>query len=572
MQTSPPTSLERSDRIIRLVARLMQWAVYLLPLVSVLYLLQWQDPGLCFDDHLFHEAAIALATLEGGALTYVCWLCYQRSGELLVKRMTQGFMAFTVVYSLHGMFTPVAGYHMALFTLYGPASRLLMGALLWHALRAHNQAVESVQQRSGLAFWWRFLGLLMLVNVLVAGLATSAWGALLWPRMGMEIGALVCNLLSLALIGSAPARTPLMRYYTLALAWFATASVAFMLAQPWNHLWWLAHGIFAVGFSILGYGVLRAYLTTHAMARVFSSEELFDDLTKVNARLVDVVQAYEETNRALQARVLELDRARQSFASLLEAVPDAVLIVETGGQILETNGAAERLFGFAARSMVGMSVDALMPADLREGHAKMRQQFAFAPRTRAMGSNNAPLRCMRRDFSEFLADISIGSLMFEGKQCVVTLLRTVGQHQVAFALQRGLDHAHIERGQLMGALLAMADTMLFALQRKTDGSYACTLRSDACAPGLHVAHDAMPEDWMQQWFNRVLPADLPHMISSIETAALKRQALQLQWNHHVPGHGVRALQLRSGKPEDLADGSQVWMCQVMQSQEVRDGH
>ena len=299
MQIFPPVPLNESYRIVRVVAKLLQLMLYLLPLVPVLYLNLWQDPGLRFEDHLFHEVAIGLATLEGAALTYVCWLCYQRSGELLIKRMTQGFMAFTVVYSLHGMFTPLAGHHMALFVLYGPASRLLLGALLWSAVRAHNKAVESAQQRNSLRFWWRFLGLLMAVNVLVAALATSDLGPTPWPRMALEAGALVCNMVALAMIGVTPARTRLMRYYMLALAWFATASIAFMLAAPWDHLWWLAHGIFAVGFSILGYGVLKAFLTTHALDRVVSSEDLFDDLAKVNARLVDVFQEYEASNTAL---------------------------------------------------------------------------------------------------------------------------------------------------------------------------------------------------------------------------------------------------------------------------------
>jgi PAS domain S-box-containing protein len=571
MQLFPPTPLKPAERMIRMVARLMQWAVYLLPLVPVLYLRLWQDPGLRFEAPFFHATAIALATLEGAAMTYVCWLCYQRSGELLVKRMTQGFMAFTVVYSLHGMFTPVADHHMTLFTLYGPASRLLMGALLWHSVRAHNKAVESVQQRSSLVVWWRFLGYLMVVNVLVAAVATSDFGALPWPRVGMEAGALLCDLVALTLIGVAPARTRLMRYYMLALAWFATASIAFLLAAPWNHLWWLAHGIFAVGFTILGYGVLKAYLTTHALERVFSSEELFDDLTKVNARLVDVFHEYEESNRALQDKVLELDRSRLSFASMLAAVPDAILIVETGGRILETNSAAEQLFGYPARGLLGLPVDALMPLALREAHAQKRKQFEFAPRTRVMGSNNAPLRCLHSSGGEFLADVSIGSLMFEGQRCVVTLMRTVTLQQDEFARQRAQDQKQIERGQLMDAMLAMVPSMLFALQRNTDGSYVCSVRSDSCAQGLHVAHDATPADWMQQWFNRVVPADLPRMISAIETAALTGQALQLQWSHHVPGQGTQALQLDSGRPDEWADGSQVWTCRVTPYQETHHG-
>jgi hypothetical protein len=144
----------------------------------------------------------------------------------------------------------------------------------------------------------------------------------------------------------------------------------------------------------------------------------------------------------------------------------------------------------------------------------------------------------------------------------------VTRQQEEFARQRAQDQEHIQRGQLTNALLAIAPTMLFALQRNANGSYVCAARSDTCAPGLHVAQDATPAEWMQQWFNRVVPGDLPHIISAIETAALNHQALQLQWHHHVSGLGVQTLQLHSGSPEALPDGSQVWACRVMPGQKA----
>ena len=571
MQFFPSTPQKKSDRMIRAVAKLMQFAQYLLPLLPVLYLKLCQDPTLRFGVPLFHEGATALATLGGAALTYVCWLCYQRSGELLIKRMTQGFMAFTLVYSLHGMLTPAAAHNMPLFILYGSASRLCMGVLLLSAVRSRNKATESLPQRSSLSFWWRFLGYLVAVNVGVAALALSELGAQPWPHTGMEIGALICNVVSLVLLNFTPACTRLMRTFMLALAWFAAASIAFLLAPPWSHLWWLAHGQIAVGFCILGYGVLRAYLTTHALERVFSTEELFDDLSRVNAQLVDVFHVYEETNGTLNAKLLELERSRHSFTSLLGAVPDAILIVDASGRILKTNTAAEHLFGFSAGIMLGLPVDMLTPLDLRETHAKRRQQFEFAPRTRTMGGPNAPLRCLHHRGHEFLAHISIGSLMFEGQQCVVTLLRAVTEQQDEYARRRALDQEQIERGRLLNSVLAMTDSMLFVLQRNVGGSYLCAVRSEACARGLHVAHDASPTEWMQQWFNRVVPSDLPRIIFSIETAALTHQALQLQWSHHVPGRGAEALQLVSGKPENLADGSQVWVCHVTPFIDINHG-
>lgn len=571
MQSFPPTPKSGTGRSIRLVARLMQLSVYLLPLLPVLYLACWQDPGLLFQAPLLHELASVLASLEGAALGFVCWLCYQRSGEVLVKRMAQGFMAYTVVYSLHGMFTPVAQPFMALFVLYGPAARLLMGVLLWFAVRAHNRAVDPVAQRGSLRFWWRFLGYLMLGNVLVAALATSPVGALPWPLQGMEAGALLFYLVSLVQLCTVRARTPLMRYYMQALAWFAATSLAFLLSAPWNHLWWLAHGLSAVGFSILGFGVLKAYLTTDSLERVFSTEELFDDLVKVNARLVDAFHEYDATNTELQGKLLELERSRHAFVALLAALPDAVLIVEQGGTILDANSRAEHLFGYAAGGLLGTPVDRLWPPAQRGEQVQKWQQLVHASQPLGMGDHKAPLHCLRRDGSEFMAEFGSGNLTLEGQQCLVVQLRTVSWQQEAIVRQRESDLALIERGQLLDAVLAIAPTMLFSLQRNANGSYTCTVCNQACTQGLHVGHDATPQDWVQQWFNRVLPRDLPGLISAIETAALSRQALQLQWSHHLSGQGTRALQLFSGTPVERADGGLVWMCRVMPGVENKHG-
>ena len=55
---------------------------------------------------------------------------------------------------------------------------------------------------------------------------------------------------------------PLMRFYLIASVLFSQSSLAFILGKVWNHPWWLAHAVFASGFFVLSYGVVRALLTT----------------------------------------------------------------------------------------------------------------------------------------------------------------------------------------------------------------------------------------------------------------------------------------------------------------------
>jgi hypothetical protein len=194
-------------------------------------------------------------------------------------------------------------------------------------------------------------------------------------------------------------------------------------------------------------------------------------------------------------------RLMQSTVYLLPQVPVLYLkLWQDPGLRFEVH-----LFHEAAIALATLEGATLTPVALRASHVKKRQLFELARGTRVMRVHNGPLRCLHRDGNEFLANGCVGSVMFDGKQCVLALLRARTREQQVFARQRAKDRELIERGRLMNALQSVVPAMLFALQRHADGSYDCGLRSEACAQGLAVTPDATPLDWIQQWFNRVLP-------------------------------------------------------------------
>src|ERR1700738_3560456 len=123
-------------------------AFALMPAQVIAYLYFLQDPTLRFEDHLFHEIAIAVATLEGLFVTYVTWRCYKSSGEPLLRWLTLGFLGFVLIYALHGAFTGMAHHNIWLFLLYGPASRLAMSILLFVGLLSYRRLPDDVEERS----------------------------------------------------------------------------------------------------------------------------------------------------------------------------------------------------------------------------------------------------------------------------------------------------------------------------------------------------------------------------------------------------------------------------------------
>lgn len=92
-----------------------------------------------------------------------------------------------------------------------------------------------------------------------------------------------------------------MTIYGISVTSFALSSLAFLIAKPWNHLWWLAHAIFATGFFLLSYGVVRAFQTTHSFSTIYSQEELM-------ARLAEAKVRTEEALHQLQAAHTKLEQ------------------------------------------------------------------------------------------------------------------------------------------------------------------------------------------------------------------------------------------------------------------------
>ena len=542
----------------RWARRLLEILAGLLPAIPVAYLYLFQDPSLRFQSLEFHELAMSLALLEGAFISYASWRCYVHSGEVFVKWLTLGFIGFTVVYSLHGVFTPIAGENIWLFLLYGPASRLLMSACLLLALLKSGGHPDAPEAREDARYWMSWFGLFLAINVAVAVLANSPLAGMPWVRLSQEGGSVVLCLTGLGIISLRGYRSPLMTYYSQALAWFAVSSCAFVLAAPWNHLWWLAHGIFAGGFSILGYGVLKAYLTTQSFDRVFNENELFEDLAQTNARLQETTSRLMAANRLLEAQMHVSETAREQFAALFDVSPDGIVVVEQGGSILKSNPRAEEMFGYSRGALTGLPVEALIPQDLRSHHARTRTLYEYSPVARPMGSMHAPLDCLHKDGHTFRATISISGLVFEGRQCVVTFIRDVGLLLASEERQRQADVVAIAWGRLVEDVVALMPGLVFQFLRRPDGGYGMPFVSPKALAVLEIDAEQLMKQGPKLLFSRVHPGDLAGVISDIEQASAARSPWLSTWRTNTGDRGMLPFEVHTGVPVGQPDGSLLW--------------
>ncbi|QVW25841.1 GGDEF domain-containing protein [Pseudomonas hormoni] len=285
--------------MVKVYAYLLLAGFAFVPAYLIGYLYFFQDPTLIFENHLFHIFAITAATLAGLFVTYVTWRCYQSSGDPLLRWMTLGFLGFVVIYALHGAFTGLAHHNIWLFLLYGPASRLVMSVLLLVGMLSYHRPPDAADQRMKARQWLTWIGLFLLVDVAVAYVANSPIAGNLAVRLSMEGGALVLSTLTVIMLLLRRIRSPLMMIFVISVTAFALSSLAFILARPWNHMWWLAHAIFAGGFFMLSYGVVQAFLTTRSFSKIYSQEELMVRLAEAMAYTESALQELQRTNQEL---------------------------------------------------------------------------------------------------------------------------------------------------------------------------------------------------------------------------------------------------------------------------------
>ena len=113
---------------------------------------------------------------------------------------------------------------------------------------------------------------------------------------------------------------------------------------------------------------------------------------------------------------------------LRDVVPDAMVIIDDAGTIVEVNALAEKLFGADCERLIGKQVETLMPRRFRVEHSAHRHSYVASPRARPMGRNR-DLHCLAEAGREIPVEVSLNAITRAGRNLVVATLRETSQRK-----------------------------------------------------------------------------------------------------------------------------------------------
>lgn len=139
--------------------------------------------------------------------------------------------------------------------------------------------------------------------------------------------------------------------------------------------------------------------------------------------------------------------------SILDTVPDGMVVIDERGKILSFSAAAERMFGYAEADLIGENVSTLMPSPDRERHDGYLDHYRETGERKMIGIGRITT-ARRRDGSTFPIELSVGEAESAGQRVFTGFIRDLTERQQTELRLHDLQNefAHVARVTEMGTL------------------------------------------------------------------------------------------------------------------------
>jgi two-component system sensor kinase FixL len=172
---------------------------------------------------------------------------------------------------------------------------------------------------------------------------------------------------------------------------------------------------------------------------------------------------------------LDLQGREAHLRSILDTIPDAMVVIDERGRITSFSPAAERLFGWTAAEVAGENVNRLMPEPYRTQHDGYLQRYYATGERRIIGRGRVVVG-ERKDGSTFPMELAVGEMTARGARYFTGFVRDLTERQATETRLQELQSelVHVSRltalGEMASALAHELNQPLSAIANYLKGS------------------------------------------------------------------------------------------------------
>ena len=133
-----------------------------------------------------------------------------------------------------------------------------------------------------------------------------------------------------------------------------------------------------------------------------------------------------DRKRAEEARLESEERLR----SIVQSTGDAIILMDTRGQVAFWNSGAEKIFGYTAEQMLGQPVTRIIPQRFREAHQRGVERVAAAGRL-TLQADMFELIGLRKDGTEFPLEFSLAAWTAKSTLFITGIIRDISDRRQA---------------------------------------------------------------------------------------------------------------------------------------------
>ena len=171
-----------------------------------------------------------------------------------------------------------------------------------------------------------------------------------------------------------------------------------------------------------------------------------------SGRLIEASKIVRDITASKRAQAALAEREAH-LQSVLDTVPDAVVVIDSSGFMQSFSARAERLFGYAAEEAIGRNVSILMPSPYREQHDGYLERYLTTGERRIIGIGRLVVG-MRKDGSTFPMELAVGEMRWGDRRFFTGFVRDLTERQETQQRLQELqaELVHVSRLTAMGEM------------------------------------------------------------------------------------------------------------------------